>query len=236
MAENKKGSIIETLKNIWKGQVSKRVFLVYFILVFSIYMLGIVVAAAVYPGGFTMEDVYVSYLGGYPNNPRGYIFYNVCEIITGILLVPLFLYMYRRFQPDMKLLNILSCFFGIIGALGFGSIGIWHQGVQGNGHSITTWFAFGGFGISAFFMLIQFLRKIYKKHPWPKLWHVILVYALMFLVLGITLSFTEKPEWFASWNLKEVYIKDRFWEWFYLLVIIIWVWGIFLITPSKDQK
>ena len=63
------------LKRVWTGTCSKGEYLLDYGVVFCIYLMGIIVAAAVYPGDFSLTGVYTSYLGGYPNNPDGYRFY-----------------------------------------------------------------------------------------------------------------------------------------------------------------
>jgi hypothetical protein len=221
------------LGKIWTGNVTKKTYLKYFLIVMIIYFTGIIGAAAVYPGGFTLENVYVSYLGGTFNNPDGYIFYNTCVIITGFLLIPHFIYFYKHLQPHPKILNQLVCFFGIIGGLGFVVVGIYHQGTDADGHSIATLIAFAGYGASALFLLFDFIVKIIKKENWPKLKHIFFVYVPLLGLLTIILLFTEYEELFTGFNIDERYFNDRFWEWFYLLVVVIWLWEIIIITPNE---
>jgi hypothetical protein len=229
--------LLSFITRIWTGRVSKSEYFKYFLVVFSIYIIGIIVSAAVYPGGFSLLYVYVSYLGGYPNNPNGYIIYNTSVFITGFCLIPHFFYIYRQLQPNFKFFNVLSSFFGIIGCIAFAALGIFYQGSSWGplGHQWATILAFGGFGVSAFFQLFIYLQKVYQRQSWPKLWHIILFYSLIFLILGIVLLFTESLEPAMFPEIDPAFFQDRFWEWFYLLIEIVWFFGMILITPSKTS-
>lgn len=227
--------IIGYLKKIWTGTCSKKEYVWYFIVIFSIYVIGTIISAMVYPGGFSMTNVYISYLGGKEENPFGHQIYNAGEIITGFLLIPHFIYLYRQLLPANKVISFLSCLFGVIGFVGFATIGIWHQGVEGPGHSITTYLAFGGFGLSAFLMFFLLIQKLYLKHSWPKWWSFLLVYGLMLGLLFFTLILDNFPNPFINLGISEEYMGDRFLEWLYFFTVLIWIIGIVLITEEGDN-
>lgn len=210
------------IKRIWTGTSSKTEYLLYYSIVFSIYILGIIISASVYPGGFSFNRVYTSYLGGYPNNPDGYRFYNACEILTGILSIPHFIFLYQRLKPSVRILSWIACLFGIIGYIGFASIGIFHQGTGEPGHGIATWFAFGGLGGAALFLLPVFIRRIVKHEYWPKLWKFILNYGQIFLVGGILLGF---PDLFT----------DQALEWIVIIFVMSFLFGLILMVEEPKK-
>jgi hypothetical protein len=224
-----RASFASNLKDIWTGTASKRLYLEYFFTVLGIYIAGIVIAAALYPGGFNVFDVYTSYLGGATQNPVGKYFYNNAELMAGILLVPHFIFMYKRLTPACKALSFMACLFGIVGSIGFAFIGIYAQGVSYEGHRWTTILAFGGFGVSAVLMLFAFIRKVALKHAWPKWWHIVAIYAQVFALIGIFLLGGEL-------DLAPAIFTDAFNEWVYLFVAMGWIIEIPLITPGDAKK
>lgn len=223
-------SILRVLKSIWVGKSTKKEYMTYLISVFSIYVFGVIYSASVFPGGFSFTDVYVSYLGGYPNNPDGYIVYNICVIISGILFVPHFIYIYKRITPTIKFLAFVACLFGLIGCLGFSSLGVYHQGTAGEGHKITTYLAFGGFGISAILMMFVLIQKLILKEEWPTIKSFLIVYGLIYFFLGFVLTFDMFPEAMLNFGIDAEVLGDRFLEWFYLLIVVIYLFGIVLMT------
>jgi hypothetical protein len=218
--QERAGSLLASLKSIWNGKSSKNLYLKYFFIAIGIYIAGIIIGISLYPGGFDFMTVYVSYLGGDPDNSvAGRNFYNTSVIIAGIMLVPHFIFMYRRLTPACKVISYLSCLCGIVGALGFASIGIFYQGFNARMHQITTWIAYGGLGASAVFMLFAFIRKAVMTKTWPKWWHIVLVYAQAFLTIGLT--FLLQP-WFG----------DHLSEWLYTFAFMFWLPESVLIVPK----
>jgi hypothetical protein len=224
-----RASLASDLKSIWTGTASKRLHLEYFFIVLGIYIAGIVIAAALYPGGFSFFGVYTSYLGGTTQNPVGKYFYNNAELVTGIMLIPHFIFIYKQLTPACKALSFLACLFGIVGSAGFAFIGIYAQGVSYDGHRWTTILAFGGFGVSAALMLLAFIRKSILKHAWPKWWHITIIYAQLFAVIGIGAAGGE-------FNIAPAIFTDAFNEWVYLFALMGWIIEIPLITVDQVKK
>src|SRR5208337_234754 len=159
------------LRSIWNGTIDKRTYGFYLLTIFIIYFFGIIFGAAVYAGGFSINEVYVSYLGSQQHDPAGYLVYNSTVLIAGILLIPHFIYLYKRLRPTFKAFNILGCFVGIVGAIGFAGLSIFHQDV-GESHIWFTDLAYYPLGGSAFFLLFVFCKKMISKESWPKIWQI----------------------------------------------------------------
>jgi len=224
------GSISDFLRRLWAGKASKNEALVYFTLVLWIYGIGIIYAASVYPGGFSLFTVYTSYLGGLPENPPGHLFYNICMFISGILMVPHFLFVFDQLKPRLKLLNGFQLFLGILGCAGFASLGIYYQGFDYEGHKWATILAFGGFGGHAFLMLLIGHIRIFRHELWPKIWKLWLPYILMIITFLLT-------EFLATWTSDPRFGTDQFKEWLFILLIIEWLYGaIIIIEPQNKPK
>src|SRR5271157_82562 len=233
MATDKFRGIGAHLKDVWRGTASKKVYGIYILVPLAIYWAGVAISAAVYPGGFSMLTVYVSYLGGYPNNPNGYIIYNTLTFIAGILLAPHFFYLYRRLMPTLKVFSVLSGFFGIVGAFGLATLGFWYQGVPGPWHAVATYLAFGGLGAGLTFAFFVFLRKLWLRQPWPKWWQIAILYGIILAIVGVATLFTNATNLLQGLNVNPAFLEDRFWEWFYLFAVLIGIIGVYLIAPSE---
>ncbi|MBD3185836.1 hypothetical protein GF325_03320 [Candidatus Bathyarchaeota archaeon] len=230
---NLKGTLIDT----WiTGKSSSKVFLTYILVVMGIYATGIVISALVYPGGFSMLDVYVSYLGSDDDNPPGHVIYNICTLMSGLLLIPLFPRMYRKFQPSVKWLNVMASLFGIMGCISFASLGIFFQGLDPTGHQWATILTFAGFGANAILSLPVIIRKnfITRREPslkqWPRWYHVLPMYAITFGILGLTALADGLPEWFAWMDIDPRFFDDKFLEWIYVFGIISWIVGVAILV------
>ncbi len=232
MATTRRARLISFLKQILTGTTSKATYGKYLGVALLIYLTGIVLAAAVYPGGFSFVRVYVSYLGGSENNPAGYLIYNTCGFIAGVLFIPHFLYLYHRLSPTLKVVSVLSCFFGIVGCAGFAGLAFYYQGVPGSGHQVATYVAFGGFGACLVFALFVLLRKMALHQSWPKPRYFIIVYGLTVAVAGIALLFSEGQEFLQGLGIDPAFLEDKFSEWFFLFAVMIGLIGLYLLTPS----
>ena len=172
--EQNKSSFGTKLKSIWNGTIDKRTYGFYLLTIFIIYFFGIIFGAAVYAGGFSINNVYVSYLGSQQHDPTGYLVYNTTVLIAGILLIPHFIYLYKRLRPTFKAFNFLGCLVGIVGAIGFAGLSIFHQDL--GGHILFTDLAYYPLGGSALFLLFVFCKKLSSKESWPKIWQIALIY------------------------------------------------------------
>ncbi len=225
-----------TLKAIWKGEAEKSVFLKYFFIVFSIYVIGAIYAMIVYPGGFSFTEVYTSYLGGNTKNPNGYLVYNAAEMITGVLIVPNFVYLYKHLRDFAKPFVFITCFFGIIGCLGFGLLGIFYQGFISIGHSIATTLAFGGFGVSCLFFLFLYFARLITKQQYPTLNQFLFLYLGTFAILFLALFLTIWKSAIIGSGIPTQYFKDQFTEWIFLLVVVYWLIAHAVIVPNEKIK
>jgi hypothetical protein len=229
-------SFKQEIKAIWKGEAEKSIFLKYFFCVFSIYVLGAIYAMIMYPGGFSFTGAYTSYLGGNIKNPNGYLVYNTSEMITGILLVPNFLYLYKHLRGFAKPFVFITCVFGIIGSLGFASLGIYYEGFSDIGHSIATILAFGGFGISCFFFLILYILRLITKQKYPSWKQFLLLYFGTFSLLILALFLTIWKSVIETIGIPPEYFKDQFTEWIFLLVVVYWLITHAIIAPQDKTE
>ena len=230
-----KQPFFNTLKEIWKGESDKKTILIYFLLVFSIYLIGAIIGMLLYPGGFAFTEVYTSYLGGNTHNPLGYQIYNASEMISGILLIPYFIYYYKNLRANAKLLVFLASLFGILGLLGFAALGIYYQGADPLGHQISTWIAFGGFGLSAFLFLIIFFGRLIRKKEWPSIKQFLLVYGGLFSLLILSLLLSEGEEIIAFMNIPPEYFNGKFTEWLFLLIVMYWLVSMAFAAPASKK-
>jgi len=87
---------------------SKKIHGIYLIFVILILTLSCVIAQMLYPVPYSMLDYHVSAQGGINVNTQGYIYWNIGMIITGILLIPLILYLHRSYSSTSPKISIIS--------------------------------------------------------------------------------------------------------------------------------
>lgn len=232
---NQHKSLWHTLRNIWKGYCSKVECLTYFAIVMGIYLIGMLISALVYPGGFSFFTVYTSYLGSNDENPPGYLWYNSGMFITGLLMIPIFFYQSRALSPRLKIINYCATFFGVLGCLSFASLGIFHQGSDPLWHKIATSSTFLTFIICGLFLIVLYLWKRWHKDPWPK-WIKIFTIIFQIIIVGIAIVLLDYyPEVFSSWHLDPRIHHGKFSEWLAVFCVILWLYEtIWIIEESKS--
>jgi hypothetical protein len=237
MHMNERKSLWQILCNIWRGRCSKVEITVYFALVMGIYIIGIIISALVYPGGFSFLTVYTSYLGSNDENPIGYLWYNSCMFVTGLLLIPIFFYIYHKLSPRLKVINVIEAFFGVIGCLSFASLGIFHQGSDPLGHKIATDATFLAFIVCGIFLLILYLWKRWHMDSWPKWSKIVIVYGQIIFV-GIAIVLLDYyPEVFSNWYLDPRIHDGKLSEWIAVFCALLWLYEvIWLIEESNIRK
>jgi hypothetical protein len=227
----KSNKIFDVVREIWTGKASKKVEGYYLVFAMGLYFLGMLIAILIFPGNYTIFQVYVSYLGSPIQDSTGHLVYNIMQFCSGILMIPHFFYLYRQFQPTLKVINMISCFFGIVGAIGWASISINYQDSSPIGaHGASTWVAFGGIILSIVLMFFIFLTRLIRHETWPRWYHPVILYGEIFLVLFIMVLFTSYSSLFDAWHLNPGYFQiDHFWEYievFLALAAVFTTWAI----------
>ena len=220
----------------------------YFYAVFAWYFAVIGIVVLFYPD-FHMATVYISYLGA-PEHSPAYLVYNINVLIIGACIFPVYIFVSRALRKGLENpsqngnesksqsnviiqmthgSNALFVFLGFIGCLGFSLLGIYYQGIAEtsligaeHGHRIATWMAFGGFGFSAFFLLVSFIFRLLldPKRAFPTLKNFLAPFlvALLFALVPLTIE---------MWPVPELYKSDHFDEWFFMFTVV----ALLVITP-----
>src|SRR5271157_3367889 len=117
-------SLREKLRTFFTGRASKHDQLLFFVFTLAVLLTGIIVAQVFFPGGYSILKNHISDQGGMKSNPQVYWFFDIIVVITGILLVPSFIWLYRRLLPTMLPLSKFATFAAIVGCAGFMLVGI----------------------------------------------------------------------------------------------------------------
>lgn len=171
-----------------RGTLNKKDMGLYLITVFSFLGIMLLLSQLFYPGGYFFLDNYISDQGWLKNNPVGCWFFITGASVTGILLIPYLIYLYRHLMPTCKPLTHLFLGSALIGCIGFSFVGLIPKDFP-DPHDIAADLAFGGLGLSAFLSLFILLRKMQKRESWPKFYHVFVIYSTMILVVSLALIF-----------------------------------------------
>lgn len=209
-----------------------------------IMVLTLIYCAYVYPLPFSMFEVQISQLGG-EFNTQGYLVFATGFIITGILMLPHCLYFYGKIQPDLKLLSQICTLLLIIASLGIVGVGVFREDWLYYLHIVAAVMAFGGIALTAL-LLIPVMIKKYKiktanannRNSWNfKI--IIGIYAIIIGVIIFGIFSSGIP------ILKEIlagtYVEHTFpplWpitEWMVFFAAIIFLYGIFIATPSEKS-
>ena len=191
---------------------------------------------SLFPGNYTPYEHHISDQGGILNNPEGHRIFNLGVILTGILLIPYFLWLHRRLLPTTPPLSRLATLFSIIGCIGFCFVGIFPQDIKKT-HDFAADIAFGGLGLGIFFTMFILARKTHLKGPWPNKFGFLAIYSLIFLIGGLAIYFQNYWDPGSIPVLDPRLSNDEPWQWTFFTLILCWIWVIYLVCTNEiDEK
>lgn len=116
------------------------------ILAIIIFCIFTFTAVALFPPGYTPVNNWLSDLGNQNLNPNGFIFFNIGCILTGLILIPFFIGLYKWYTPKkwQKNLLIVAQIIGIFSAFALIMVGVFPEDT-GLNHTISA---------SSFFILL----------------------------------------------------------------------------------
>lgn len=216
MAEFQKDKF--SIKALLHGTASKRHMGIYFFsfLIFLITMW--LLAQSLYIGGYSIFKDYISGQGDPNNNPNGYLFFMFGTGLTGISLIPFYIYLFRRFIPTLKFISQVFVLSGIISSIGLTMVGFFPRNTAVDLlHDIGADMAFNGAGLCAVCTMFILIRKMVLKTEWPKLYQFLILYGLVFGV-GAWIPFQSNS-----------YLT----QWTGFFILMIWMIGLFIIVPDN---
>lgn len=182
---------------------------------------------------------FISDQGNFEKNPRGFIFFSIACSGCGILIIPYFLYLYRRYYPETLLLLRIATALAITGCVGFIGVGIIPENFH-NPHDIAADIAFGGFDLSAICYLFIYIKRLKKEknYPFRLVFALILVYAVFFGLGTLTGVFPGLRNTSLSNYLDTKWFSAAFWQWMHFVNVLIWIYStrIFLGTKLKKSR
>ncbi|HMF31783.1 MAG TPA: DUF998 domain-containing protein [Candidatus Lokiarchaeia archaeon] len=156
----------EKLHTFFTGRASKRDQLLFFAFTLAVLLTGIIISQAFFPGGYSILNNHISDQGGWANNPQVFWVFDICVVISGILLISSFVWLYRRLLPTMPPVSHLATLGSLAGCVGFICVGLFPQDL-GWPHNYAADLAFGGLGLGALLMFFILIRKMWLREPWP---------------------------------------------------------------------
>ncbi|OLS14827.1 MAG: hypothetical protein RBG13Loki_1586 [Promethearchaeota archaeon CR_4] len=226
----KSEQVVKTLSNVVRGTTPKKHHLSLIVVLTIIYFVGIVVSIWFYPNQtYSPLNNFISDMGGIATNPEVYWVFNTTVILIGILTIPHFIYLYRRFVLINEWLTRLMLISGILGCFGFVCVGLIPEDFKAP-HDISALVAFGGFTSAALFTMLIFLiiksQWISPRKFWILYGPLCITYPLIFIMPNLTSlvsSLSLDLRWFA-WPI---------WEWTFMGSLTYWIIGVAIITPDR---
>jgi len=177
----------------------------------------------------------VSSLGIKSENPNGYIFFRIAFILSGLLFIPYFIYIYRIFHPTAYHTSRAALIISIISCICIIGVGIFPED-NPIPHYTNAAIAFIGFTTVFSCYLYIFIKKLNKKDSWPKIWQIVILYVMFY---GALLGFLFVLILFGLYFYYRIFIISfslPLWEWILVIGIYSWIIGCFLIIPNNVEK
>lgn len=226
---------VNTLKDIMSGKATKRQFMQYFVVLLVFLFSMFFIAQSLYPVPYTPLNNHISNQGGLARNPDGHIFFIFGVGITGLLLIPYWLYLYRVITPGLKIFKIPATIIGIIGAIGFSVVGLVPEDIELI-HDTAATVAFGGLGFAAFLYLFVFLYRIFTKQGWPRGYQISIIYGIVITLITTGVIMVNMGKSIFGDSLDPRLYTWPPWQWTSFLAILFWLLSIFLIIPERNGK
>ena len=194
----------------------------------------IIISAIKYGNDELMLRESVSSLGIKSENPNGYILFRIAFILTGIFLIPYFIYLYRFFHPTAYHTSRAALVISIISSICIIGVGIFPED-NPIPHYSNAIVAFIGFTTVFSCYLYIFIKKRIDKDSCPKIWQIIVLY-LGFYGALIGFLFVFFLFWLYYYH-RIIFVNFSLplWEWIFVIGIVYWIIGSFIIIPSNKK-
>ena len=172
-----------SLKTLWNGEAKPSSQLIYIIIVAGNFFAWLLVSMLLYISlnSYSMQANAMSDLGNPFMNPRGWLFYNIGAISTGILAIPQVRWINRTIGMLSKPVARVQSMFIAIAAIGLIGVGIFNETVV-YPHVISAALAFGGLAVDMFLTTVTMAIQIVLKKPWPRLGDYVVFMAILYSI------------------------------------------------------
>ncbi|MFX1572283.1 MAG: DUF998 domain-containing protein [Promethearchaeota archaeon] len=164
------------------------------ILVIAFYCVFTFLSLALFPPPFSAFDNWLSDLGNSSYNPNGAVLYNLGCILTGIILFPFFIGLYKWYREDLwyKVLLIVTQFIGSFSGFALIMIGVFSEDFP----SPHIYWSNVFFEVNLIVLVLASLTLYFH----PKFMKWIALYGIMVAIINLLFVFfinTPILEWFT---------------------------------------
>lgn len=226
--------LLNESRRILTGKFSKKEHIIYLFSLFAFFVLCQIISQTFLPG-FNIVENKISEQGNPVLNPIGHWFFNIGTFITGILTVPNFLYLYRRFSlfpgsQIYKKTTKISLGFSVAGSIGFAFVGIFPE-IYGWFHIIAADISFVGMCTGAFIIFFTILIKKSFRNRVKSKWHLLMGFILLYGQLILVWIFSGilmfmEGIWWAFLDYANFLLGHPLLEWAQFISILIWMLGL----------
>ena len=193
-------SLKETFILAIKGKADKKTHGKFFLSILIYFAFSLLLAQILHTDGFTITKHYISDHGNTEDNPVGAWFFIIGTSITGIALIPHFIYMHRRFMPTLGLVTWLMTLLAIAGCIGLFLVAVTPKNIDEIYwlHDIAADLAFTGLGVSAGLSLFVMIRQLTIKGEKLRFLEFIIIWAVT-ISIGSVVLLTDGSiqQWFG---------------------------------------
>lgn len=170
-----------------------------------------------FPNGYSVFNDFISAMGNPNKNPDGHLFFDVGTFIAGVLIIPFFYYL--KAKLNVNKFGLIYVIAGIIGCAGFMLVGCFPEYTSGY-HEFAAIMAFGGFSVSAFFLLIDLIRK--------KKWSTVVSIYWIYITLLIMMFIVPYISGIYKYPYKSGELFSPLQEWIFMVNIVFWLINLYI--------
>ncbi len=228
--------IVKSIGDIIKGEAPKRTHLYVVFSMSFVYVVMISIAQSLFPApGYSLLNNVISDMGGIATNPAGWWVFDITEITLGILMIPHYLYLYRRLHASSEILAKLALIAGIVGCAGFANVGLFPQDIF-TPHGVAAITAFSGFTVASLLIMIIFIQNMMTNAQWPSKKQFWLLYGPLFVTFPLIFVMPILGFIASSWPVDLRWFSWAPWQWTFMFSLMYWMIIIALIMPDRPSN
>jgi uncharacterized membrane protein YiaA len=176
-------TIMLSLKTLLKGEAQPSGQAIYFAIVGGNFVAWLIVSLLLYMSlaPYSMLTNAISNLGNPTLNPRGWLFFSVAMVSTGVLAIPHVLWIDKTIGKLSRPHARVQATFMAIAAIGMVGVGLFNETIL-YPHYFFAALAFGGLGADMFLTTVTMAIQIVLKMQWPRLADYVVFMAILYSV------------------------------------------------------
>ncbi|MHA1371046.1 MAG: DUF998 domain-containing protein [Promethearchaeota archaeon] len=221
------------LKKIIAGKLNKNELLIYVMINYGIaaLFLALAIITLTNESGFSFLVNDISHTGSSGRNPRGWYFFSIFMVCSGITSIPNVMYIYNGLKRNRFTCSKTILIFYLVALIGTTLVGLFPSDLNHLMHVLSAALAFGGFTLA---LLTFFLNALAKK-----LYRISMLSILLISVIALTIITQGRTVLYYDSDFdrfRGTIYSFSLWEWLLFFTIVVsFLFNIFILPKIRKS-